>query len=172
MTNLRLPLDLTIMGSRISYGGGIPERNSVMNMLAKQSSRIDTDLMTIDVDGMTCASCVAHVERALKAVPGVIDTLRHLADACCGDHRPDGPILADLGHGAEHGSDCTTQQSGKQYRCSIFTPGSQLTSRGFGAKLSLFGVQGAQSPGTQSGMRKGGPNCGARGLSRPRDCMR
>jgi heavy metal translocating P-type ATPase len=27
--------------------------------------------MMIDVEGMTCASCVAHVERALKAVPGV-----------------------------------------------------------------------------------------------------
>ena len=43
-----------------------------MNMLAKQSSRIDTDLMTIDVDGMTCASCVARVEKALLKVPGVI----------------------------------------------------------------------------------------------------
>lgn len=50
-----------------------------MNMLAKQSSRIDTDLMTIDVDGMTCASCVAHVERALKAVPGVTTASVNLA---------------------------------------------------------------------------------------------
>ncbi len=50
-----------------------------MNMLAKQSSRLDTDLMMIDVDGMTCASCVAHVERALKAVPGVTTASVNLA---------------------------------------------------------------------------------------------
>ncbi len=42
-----------------------------MNMLAKQPSLPRTDRMMIDVEGMTCASCVAHVERALKAVPGV-----------------------------------------------------------------------------------------------------
>ena len=42
-----------------------------MNMLAKQPSLPGTDRMMIDVEGMTCASCVAHVERALKAVPGV-----------------------------------------------------------------------------------------------------
>jgi heavy metal translocating P-type ATPase len=33
-------------------------------------SRSDSTLV-LDVEGMTCASCVAHVERALKAVPGV-----------------------------------------------------------------------------------------------------
>src|SRR5690606_26639493 len=30
-----------------------------------------TDTLTIGVGGMTCASCVARVERALKKVPGV-----------------------------------------------------------------------------------------------------
>jgi copper chaperone CopZ len=42
-----------------------------MNMQAKQPSVPGTDRMVIEVEGMTCASCVAHVERALKAVPGV-----------------------------------------------------------------------------------------------------
>ncbi len=42
-----------------------------MNMLAKQQSLTGPDRMMIDVEGMTCASCVAHVERALRAVPGV-----------------------------------------------------------------------------------------------------
>ena len=51
--------------------------------------------------------------RMVREMQAMIDTLRHLADACCGYHRPDCPILADLGHGVEHGSDCTTQQSGK-----------------------------------------------------------
>ena len=31
------------------------------------------------VGGMTCASCVAHVEKALKSVPGVIEASVNLA---------------------------------------------------------------------------------------------
>jgi Cu(I)-responsive transcriptional regulator len=40
------------------------------------------------------------LERKVHEMQGMIDTLRHLADACCGDDRPDCPILADLGHGS------------------------------------------------------------------------
>lgn len=43
------------------------------------------------------------LERRVREMQGMIDTLRHLADACCGDHRPDCPILADLGQGGDHG---------------------------------------------------------------------
>ncbi|MCB1355326.1 MAG: copper-translocating P-type ATPase [Maritimibacter sp.] len=35
--------------------------------------------VTLDVDSMTCASCVGRVERALKAVPGVLDAAVNLA---------------------------------------------------------------------------------------------
>jgi len=35
--------------------------------------------LTLDVEGMTCASCVGRVERALKAVPGVTDASVNLA---------------------------------------------------------------------------------------------
>ena len=41
------------------------------------------------------------LERKVREMQAMIDTLRHLADACCGDDRPDCPILADLGQGAE-----------------------------------------------------------------------
>ncbi|MDZ4066727.1 MAG: heavy metal translocating P-type ATPase [Tabrizicola sp.] len=50
-----------------------------MNMQARQPSVHATDRMVIDVEGMTCASCVAHVERALKAVPGVATASVNLA---------------------------------------------------------------------------------------------
>jgi len=43
------------------------------------------------------------LERKVSEMQTMIDTLRHLADACCGDHRPDCPILADLGQGTEPG---------------------------------------------------------------------
>jgi len=35
--------------------------------------------LAFDVSGMTCASCVAHVEKALKGVPGVIEASVNLA---------------------------------------------------------------------------------------------
>ena len=61
-----------------------------------------TETLTLNVEGMTCASCVFHVEKALKGLPGVVgasvnlatdqakveyadprpgDVLRHYADA-------------------------------------------------------------------------------------------
>jgi len=50
-----------------------------MNMQAKQPTVSGTDRVVIEVEGMTCASCVAHVERALKAVPGVSTASVNLA---------------------------------------------------------------------------------------------
>ncbi|MEK7806338.1 MAG: heavy metal translocating P-type ATPase [Chloroflexota bacterium] len=38
---------------------------------AKGSTHLKLHRITLPVEGMTCASCVAHVESALKAVPGV-----------------------------------------------------------------------------------------------------
>ena len=35
--------------------------------------------VAFDIDGMTCASCVSRVERALRAVPGVIEASVNLA---------------------------------------------------------------------------------------------
>ena len=35
--------------------------------------------ITLRIDGMTCASCVGRVERALRGVPGVIDASVNLA---------------------------------------------------------------------------------------------
>jgi hypothetical protein len=47
------------------------------------------------------AKMIRYYDREMQAM---MDTLRHLADACCGDHRPDCPILADLVNGPDHGS--------------------------------------------------------------------
>lgn len=42
---------------------------------------------------------IGGLERKIAEMQAMKDTLQHLADACCGDHRPDCPILADLGNG-------------------------------------------------------------------------
>lgn len=46
---------------------------------------------------------IEGLEHKVREMQAMIDTLRQLADACCGDDRPDCPILADLGQGLEHG---------------------------------------------------------------------
>lgn len=46
------------------------------------------------------AIALAHVQELDEKIAhlrGLRDTLAHLADCCHGDHRPDCPILADLG---------------------------------------------------------------------------
>ncbi|UUZ46831.1 heavy-metal-associated domain-containing protein [Massilia sp. B-10] len=40
---------------------------------------MDTSETTLDVGGMTCASCAGRVEKALRAVPGVSDASVNLA---------------------------------------------------------------------------------------------
>ena len=44
---------------------------------------------------------IAGLETRIREMQAMMDTLRHLADACCGDHRPDCPILADLLEGPQ-----------------------------------------------------------------------
>ncbi|MFH1140649.1 MAG: copper ion binding protein, partial [Chloroflexota bacterium] len=43
------------------------------------TTQVETKQVILRVDGMTCASCVAHVEGALKEVDGVADARVNLA---------------------------------------------------------------------------------------------
>ena len=44
---------------------------------------------TLPIDGMTCASCVARVEKALKKVPGVTEAEVNLATELATVHTRD-----------------------------------------------------------------------------------
>ena len=48
-------------------------------MVLDTKAQNDNEILTIGVGGMTCASCVARVERALKKVPGVSEATVNLA---------------------------------------------------------------------------------------------
>lgn len=50
-----------------------------MNIQVPQNAMADLGRIVIDVEGMTCASCVGRVERALQAVPGVKTAAVNLA---------------------------------------------------------------------------------------------
>jgi copper ion binding protein len=45
----------------------------------EDSQRSAAQQATLQVTGMTCASCVAHVERALRELPGVSQAIANLA---------------------------------------------------------------------------------------------
>jgi Cu+-exporting ATPase len=45
----------------------------------KSSEKCKDQVIPLSIEGMSCASCVAHVEKALKGVPGVIDASVNLA---------------------------------------------------------------------------------------------
>ncbi len=49
-------------------------------------------------------SHVAELQQRIQELTEMRDTLRHLAEACSGDHRPDCPILHSLAAPSEH--DC------------------------------------------------------------------
>ncbi|HCV27672.1 MAG TPA: heavy metal translocating P-type ATPase, partial [Dehalococcoidia bacterium] len=38
-----------------------------------------SEVITLSIGGMTCAACVAHVEKALNSVTGIVNTTVHLA---------------------------------------------------------------------------------------------
>ena len=50
---------------------GAPEMTELAAALERAGYPATTDTITLDVSGMSCASCVGRVEEALKAVPGV-----------------------------------------------------------------------------------------------------
>ncbi len=43
------------------------------------NTQVDSQSVTLDITGMSCASCVAHIEKALKKVPGVAQASVNLA---------------------------------------------------------------------------------------------
>lgn len=53
------------------------------------------ETIDIGVGGMTCASCVAHVEKALRGVPGVIEATVNLATERASIRALSGPGLSD-----------------------------------------------------------------------------
>ncbi len=73
---------------------GFPvEKIEELLALWRDRSRQSADVKRLALDQ------IDGLERKINEMQAMMNTLRHLADACCGDHRPDCPILADLGNG-------------------------------------------------------------------------
>jgi len=59
--------------------------------------------ITLPIAGMTCANCVAHVERGLRSVPGVLNVSVDLASGSAKVETIPGRVtMADMQHAVEH----------------------------------------------------------------------
>ena len=58
---------------------GAPDASAVADAVRAAGYGVRESVMEFPVEGMTCASCIGRVEKALKAVPGVIDATANLA---------------------------------------------------------------------------------------------
>ena len=58
---------------------GTPDTNGVLRAIEKAGYAPKIVTHELSIEGMTCASCVSRVEKALKAVPGVTDAAVNLA---------------------------------------------------------------------------------------------
>ena len=78
-------------------------------MTPEMKDRSEIETLTIGVGGMTCASCVARVERALKKTPGVHNATVNLATEkatvsfdAAGEIEPEDLETAAASSGIEH----------------------------------------------------------------------
>ncbi|PSH65541.1 copper-translocating P-type ATPase [Phyllobacterium brassicacearum] len=58
---------------------GAPDVPAVIDAIRKAGYDVGEKIIELDIEGMTCASCVGRVEKALKAVPGVTSASVNLA---------------------------------------------------------------------------------------------
>lgn len=58
---------------------GAPDAVAVAEAVRKAGYRVAEEVLEFPVEGMTCASCIGRVEKALKAIPGVMDATANLA---------------------------------------------------------------------------------------------
>ncbi|MGE5265661.1 MAG: heavy metal translocating P-type ATPase [Acidobacteriota bacterium] len=82
-----------------------PEQTGIDKMIAavrEVGYDVVTDKITLPIGGMTCASCVMHVENGLKSVPGVLNVSVNLAtERATVEMVPGAVTLGDLKHAVE-----------------------------------------------------------------------
>ncbi len=82
-----------------------PEKANIDQMVAAVRDvgyDVVVDKITLPIGGMTCASCVMHVENGLKSVPGVLNVAVNLAtERATVELVPGAVTIADLKHAVE-----------------------------------------------------------------------
>jgi P-type Cu+ transporter len=71
-------VNLATEKASLSFKPEVPT-STLIEAVRKSGYEIDTETMTLPIGGMTCAACVAHVQKALNNVSGVVDANVNLA---------------------------------------------------------------------------------------------
>ncbi|MEE8389250.1 MAG: copper ion binding protein, partial [Anaerolineae bacterium] len=72
-------VNLATEKASVRFGAGAVEIGDLVEAVQETGYEVPTETLTLPIGGMTCASCTAHVERALNKVPGVVEASVNLA---------------------------------------------------------------------------------------------
>ncbi len=75
---------------------GQPDAQAVTAAIEKAGYAVPEETLELQIEGMTCASCVARIEKALAAVPGVTSAAVNLATERAVVRYPAGPVTRSL----------------------------------------------------------------------------
>ena len=87
-------VNLATKRADVSYANGV-DVAGVVGAIEAAGYTTSTDETELAVEGMSCASCVGRIERALKAVPGVTDAAVNLATGRASVHHVRGAVDAE-----------------------------------------------------------------------------
>jgi len=65
-------VNLATEKATVRYQDGAASLRSMVDAVSDAGYQVATETITLPIGGMTCASCSAHVQRALSKVPGVV----------------------------------------------------------------------------------------------------
>lgn len=90
-------VNLATERARVAFADAVPDTAAVVEAISATGFEPETVAVDLRVEGMTCASCVGRVEKALKRVPGVTDAAVNLAieRAHVTGHAFDAPALVE-----------------------------------------------------------------------------
>jgi len=72
-------VNLATEKANVRFNAGVVGIGDLVEAVSETGYEVPTETVTLPIGGMTCASCVAHVERALSKVPGVVEANVNLA---------------------------------------------------------------------------------------------
>ncbi len=72
-------VNLATERATVRFANGGVETGELVDAVRDAGYDVLTETMSLPIGGMTCASCVSHVERALADVPGVLNAMVNLA---------------------------------------------------------------------------------------------
>jgi len=73
-------VDLKMNQASLNYNPAIVDLIEIRNTVIKAGYSIPTQEVSLEVAGMSCVSCLAHVEGALQNLPGVIEAAVSLSE--------------------------------------------------------------------------------------------